>query len=133
MSEWWRSDKNDKRSLREGRILEKEFIYTVKCCSREDLYYRNDWINERIDKYNLPLKNIVFRAIHVMSTLLFQKTIITSKSKNHIKALQRRLNSWKSGDTEESIFVATTIQNFLNHISRPKAMVELSKSFINMM
>ena len=39
-------------------------------------------------------KNNVFKVIPVMSSVFLQKPSKTSKSKDHIKALQRRLDSW---------------------------------------
>ena len=45
----------------------------------------NEWVNDS------PLQNIAFKAIQVMLNLLLQKLSKTSKSKDHSKALQRRL------------------------------------------
>ena len=41
---------------------------------------------------NTPLKEIAMKAIHVMPALLLQKTSKTSKSKDHVNTLERRLN-----------------------------------------
>ena len=63
----------------------------------------NRWVNDS------KLKNNVSKVIHVMSSLLLLKPSKTSKSKDHIKAIQPRLDSWKSGDNKDLIFEAATI------------------------
>ena len=79
------------------------------------------------------LKNIAFKAMEVMPSLLLQKPSKISKSKDHSKELRRRLDSWKSGDIEELIFEATAIQNPLNYMNRLKVIVELPKCFVTVM
>ena len=43
---------------------------------------------------NSPMKDIAFKAIHVKPSLLLQKSSKTSKSKDHTKALERRITLW---------------------------------------
>ena len=107
-------------------MLEKKLLYAANWCSWEELQY-NGWV------YGLPLKNIDFRARHVLPSVLLQTTRKTSKSKDHIKALQQRLDSWKSRDIEELIFEAAIMQSYLNYINKPKEIAELSIGFITMM
>ena len=57
----------------------------------------NLWTN------NTPLKNIALKAIHVMLALLLQKPSQTSKAKDHLKALERRLRSWEEGNITELV------------------------------
>ena len=57
----------------------------------------NLWTN------NTPLKNIALKAIHVMPALLLQKPSQTSKAKDHLKALERRLRSWEGGNITELV------------------------------
>ena len=94
-------------------MLEKKLLYAANWCSWEELQY-NGWV------YGLPLKNIDFRARHVLPSVLLQTTRKTSKSKDHIKALQQRLDSWKSRDIEELIFEAAIMQSYLNYITKAK-------------
>ena len=80
----------------------------------------NGWTN------NSPLKDIVLKAIHIMPSLL-QKPSKTSKAKDHLKALERRINLWSKGKMEELLFEGETIQSRLHHINTPKSIGELSK------
>ena len=49
----------------------------------------NEWLQES------PLKDIAFKAIMIMPNLLLPKS---SKAKDHLNALERRLESQISGD-----------------------------------
>ena len=60
----------------------KEFI-------RETTRLLNSWT-----EYS-PLKDCVMKMIHIMSALLLQKPSKTSKSKDHVVALERRLETWR--------------------------------------
>ena len=87
----------------------------------------NGWTN------NSPLKDIAFKTIHIMSSLLLQKPSKTSKSKDHLKALKRRIDLWIKGKFEELLFEGETIQSRLHHINTPKSIGELSKKFASLM
>ena len=52
----------------------------------------NLWANDT------PLKNTALNTIHVMPALLLQKPSKTSKTKEHLKALERRLRLWEEGN-----------------------------------
>ena len=67
----------------------------------------NEWLQES------PLKDIAFKAIMIMPNLLLQKPSKNSKAKDHLKALERRLESWISGDLLELSKEAETIQKRL--------------------
>ena len=41
--------------------------------------------------------SIAMKALMVLPTLLGQKTSFTSKSKDNVQTLKRRLNPWKEG------------------------------------
>ena len=41
--------------------------------------------------------SIAMKALMVLPTLLRQKTSFTSKSKDNVQTLKRRLNQWKEG------------------------------------
>ena len=49
----------------------------------------NAWV------YDTPIKNIALKALHVMPALLLQKPSKNSKSKDHLKSLERRLKYGK--------------------------------------
>ena len=66
----------------------------------------NEWLQES------PLKDIAFKAMMVMPNLLLQKPSKNSKAKDHLKALERLLESWISGDLLE-LKEAETIQKSL--------------------
>ena len=51
---------------------------------------------------DVPLKDIV-KVIHVMSALILQKRSETSKAKDHLKALERRLRLWEEGNITELV------------------------------
>ena len=78
------------------------------------------WINDS------PMKNIVFKAIMVMPNLLLQKPSKQSKAKDHLNALDRRINLWIS---EELVLEGETIQKCLKSVNRPKSILEISKMF----
>ena len=63
----------------------------------------NGWTN------NSPFKDISFTAIHVMSSLL-QKLSKTSKAKDHLKALERRIDLWINGNIDKLLYEGETIQ-----------------------
>ena len=60
-----------------------------------------------------PLKNIALKAIHVMPALLLQKASKTSKAKDHLKALERRIRLWEEGNITEIVKESKTIQERL--------------------
>ena len=64
----------------------------------------NGWTN------NSPLKDMAFKAIHIMPSLFLQKPSRTSKAKDHLKALERRIDLWSNGNIDELLFEDETIQ-----------------------
>ena len=80
----------------------------------------NGWTN------NLPLKDIAFKAIGIMPSLLLQKLSKTSKAKDHLKALERIIDLWSNGNIDELLFEGETIQS-------RKSIGELSKKFTLLM
>ena len=53
------------------------------------------------------------KALMVLPTLLLQKTSFTSKSKDKVETLKRRLNQWKDGQIEKLLVEGKTIQERL--------------------
>ena len=103
--------------------------YAPTRCSCEKKYIAettklmNGWTN------NSPLKDITFKTIHIMSSLLLRKPSKASKVKDHLKALKRKIDLWSNGKIEELLFKGETIQPRLHHINTPKSIGELSKKF----
>ena len=59
------------------------------------------------------LESIALKACVVACALLLQKPHFSSKSKDHVKALERRLNAWRAGDIDGLLREGRTIQNHL--------------------
>ena len=53
------------------------------------------------------------KALMVLPTSLLQKTYLTSKSKDNVETLKRRLNQWKDGAIEKLLVKGKTIQERL--------------------
>lgn len=81
----------------------------------------NDWLD------NTALKNISFKAIMVMPNLLLQKPSKNSKAKDHLKALERRLQLWYAGNLSELFLESQTIQDNLKSFNKPKSVAESKK------
>ena len=65
----------------------------------------------------------------IMPALLLQKPSKSSKSKDHVAALQRRLDLWDEGNILELIEEGETIQGQLKHINAPQLIADISKKF----
>ena len=63
-----------------------------------------DWSN---------LSSIVFKSATVQQQLLLQKPSRSSKSKDHIRHLQRHLNLWQKGDVDILLHEGQSIQSRL--------------------
>ena len=83
----------------------------------------NEWLIES------PLKDIAFKATLIMPNLLLQKLSKNSKAKDHLKALERHLESWISGDLPELLKEAETIQKSLRSKKTSTNIAEISKRF----
>ena len=83
----------------------------------------NEWVQES------PLKDIAFKAIMIMPNIPLKKPSKNSKAKDHLKALERRLESWTSGDLLELLKEAETIQKSLRSKKTSTNMAKISKRF----
>ena len=81
-------------------LLEKEFI-------EETAKLMNEWL------YDSPLKGTAFKAIMIMPSLLLQKPYQISKSRKPLKALERRMDLWTSGEILDLLHEGETIQKDL--------------------
>ena len=78
-------------SLRKESILEKEFLSVItRVCWKKVIEETNKLMNEWL--HDSPLKDIAFKAIMIMSSLLLQKPSQKSKPREHLKASERRIN-----------------------------------------
>ena len=75
------------------------------------------------------MKDTAFKAIMIMPNLLLQKPSKNSKAKGHLKALERRLESWISGYLLELLKEAETIQKSLRSKKISTNIAEISKRF----
>ena len=82
---------------------------------------------------NTPLKNIALKAIHVMPALLLQKPSKTSKAKDHLKALERRIRLWEEGNITELVNESKAIQERLPSNNTPMNIEKLSSKFKQLM
>ena len=86
----------------------------------------NQWIND------MPLKNIVLKAIYVTPAPLLQKQSKVSKAKYHLNALERRLRLWE-GNITELVNESKTIQERLPSTKSQMNMSKFSSKFKQLM
>ena len=67
----------------------------------------NLWTN------NMPPKNLALKGIHDMPALLLQNPSQTSKAKDHLQALERRLRLWEKVNITELVNESKTIHDRL--------------------
>ena len=63
----------------------------------------NEWLHDS------PMKDIAFKSIMIIPNLLLQIPSTKTKSKDHLKALERRIELWISGELMELLYEAETI------------------------
>ena len=73
------------------------------------------------------------KAVHIMPALLLQKPSKTSKSRDHVKALERRLDLWHEGKIRELLEEAETLQSRLPKPSEKRDIASISKRFKDLM
>ena len=62
-------------------------------------------------------KGIALKVYHVLPSLFLQKPSKNSKARDHLRCLERRLESWNNGDIPSLVTEAQTIQNRLQKLS----------------
>ena len=67
--------------------------------------------------------------LHLMPALLLQKPSKSSKSKDHVAALKRRLQRWKNGEILQLLREATALQSRLLKIGTMKNINVVSRKF----
>ena len=90
---------------------------------RETTRLLNEWVSDS------PIKECALYAVHVMPALLLQKPSKTSKSKDHVIALTRRLVKWKNGEFSQLLREAKALQNRLPKNERKSNINIISRKF----
>ena len=83
----------------------------------------SEWLHDS------PLKDIAVKAIMMMPSLLLQKRSQKSKSKDHLRALDRRLEFWESGGVMELLKESDTIQKNIKATNKTTSISGISKKF----
>ena len=79
------------------------------------------------------LESMALKATIVLPILLLQKPSKVSKTKAHVKCLERRLQHWLNGDLEELMREGRTIQQRLPKGGPTRASPNLARTFSNLM
>ncbi len=101
--------------LPSGRVR-KEY---VEECSRQ----KNKWIDDG------SLHLISIKALMVLPSLLLQKPSKTSKIKDHVEKLRKRLDLWKSGNVDDLVREAHFIQSRLSKHKLMNSIDKVAKTF----
>ena len=113
-----------------GDLNGTDFTSTIHCAYCEVAHWRRNiflvpsgaigkqFVRELTRLFNAyaqasALELTALEAIMVASCLLLQKPYESSKSKDHVSALERRLRAWQSGDIDGLMREGRTIQNQL--------------------
>ena len=129
-----------------GSVDTDSFIKSLRSAYAEAVHWRrncfkvpsgnigNSFVSELARLYNAfatgsALESVAMEAAMTMPILLLQKPHRTSKMKDHIACLERRLESWKDGDIAYLLEEGRTIQQRLprNFSSCPEQ--QLARSF----
>ena len=82
---------------------------------------------------NTPLRSISLKAIHTMLALLLQKPSKTSKSRDYLDALEKRLQLWERGENKSLVLEAESIQQRLTSNNDRKNIADVLKKFAKLM
>ena len=107
-------------------ILEEELIAFTIRKSRKAIQWWNYKINEQVFA-RIILEGYSIQSYNAKSPPA--ETFKNSKAKDHLKALERRLESWISGDLLELLKEAETIQKSLRSKKTSTNIAEISKTF----
>ena len=93
----------------------------------ESVKLLNSWVE------GTALHNIAFKTIMIMPNLLLQKPSKNSKAKDHLTALEIRMQSWLKGDLMELLHEGETIQKNLTQQLSKGDIGKISKKFAALM
>ena len=85
------------------------------------------WVNDT------TMKDVAFKAVIIMPSLLLQKPSKASKSKYHLIALERRMEDWFNGDLQKLLHEGDTIQKGLQSSTGERNLNKISKQFADQM
>ena len=74
------------------------------------------------------MKNTALKALHVMSALLLEKQSKDSKSRDHLKSLERRFEIWKEGNINGIYENGRAIQDRMKSGGSSNDIVKITKS-----
>ena len=74
------------------------------------------------------MKNTALKALHVMSALLLEKQSKDSKSRDHLKSLERRFEIWNEGNINGIYENGRAIQDRMKSGGSPNDIVKITKS-----
>ena len=80
-----------------------------------------------------PLKSISLKAIHAMPALLLQKPSKSSKARDHLQALERRIKLWDEDNIKGLLYEDMTIQQRLRPNKEGMRIAKISLKFKNLM
>ena len=80
-----------------------------------------------------PLKSISLKAIHAMPALLLQKPSKSSKARDHLQALERRIKLWDEDNIKGLLYEDMTIQQRLRPNKEGMTIAKISLKFKNLM
>jgi hypothetical protein len=79
-----------------------------------------------------PLERIAMKAVAVMDFLLLQRTTPKAKTKDHKRALERRLEDWHAGNISKLFEEVLAIHDHLESKRSKMKLPQLSKTFAGM-
>ena len=81
---------------------------------------------------NSPFESVALMMVTIMFPLILQKPSKNSKSKDHIRFLEKRLELWKNGQLSKLVNEGMAIQKRMSNKKKPKA-VSNEERFIRLM
>lgn len=73
------------------------------------------------------------KAIMIMLSLVFQRHLKESKSKDYLKALEHRIKNWQSGNLLDLFQESLTIEENLKSVDKAQNIDQISKKFAERM
>ena len=89
--------------------------------------FLNEWLQNSIF---IP---VPFKAVIILPHLILQKSSKHSKTKDHVRAMERRMKHWKDWNLKALLEESQTIQNHLTKSMNKISILEISKKFAHEM
>ena len=117
-------------NFRWGRLTGTEFAHVIQCAYSEIAHWRRNtfmvpsgkagkqFVRELTALFNAyaqgsALESVALTSVMVACARLLQKPHLTSKCRDHVTALERRLSAWRDGDIDGLMREGRTIQTHL--------------------